>query len=358
MKLSWIIITVFVLTGCSSNSPVNPPTLKFNAPTRQETSQLAIGTGYHDKQQYDKAINHYQSLLKNNPNNATVLYEMALTYYAKNDYLNSLHYAKAAANFNSPFLPSIYLLMGLNYKRMNRPDQAIEVYRFATKQFKTHIDLHYQLAATYLILNDPGSAAESFKKTITLDPYHHDSYFQLGMAYYFYDYKTPAFLSLMTFLLLQPDSKRSSLAISLIDDIFKSGVAVDEKTKAISLAVNLNPKTDEGDFQLLDIAMSTRRIELLTSGKNIDEQSIKREQIKSYLLTLSQIKKPKNGKFFIQRHLFPFYKQIYLNNMSDTLFYYTHQSANDRKINTWINNNRTKVNQLKSKLKNFKWQSH
>ena len=355
MKLSWIILIVFLLTGCTNISHVPKPVLSYVPPSKNEAEQITIATRFHDKKQYDKAISQYQTLLQANPNNATVLYEIALSYYAKNDFRKSLDYLKSAARYSSPFLPNVYLLIAQNYKNINQPDQAVLVYKYASKLFESHTELHYQLGATYLSINEPGKAAEAFKKCIAIEPTHRNSYFQLGAAYYFHDYKTPAFLSLMTFLLFEPNSKRSSIALSLIDDIFKSGVEINKKTNEISLSTNIAPKLDEGDFRLLDIAMSARRIELLLNKKKISEINIKEEQLSSYLLALSQLKLDNAEKYFITQQLFPFYKTLFRKKMTDILFFYTHQSLDNRAIKQWQRRNPNKFREFESYLKKYNW---
>jgi tetratricopeptide (TPR) repeat protein len=357
MKLSWIIFLAVLLSSCVSTGPILAPAKQtYSQPTRHESELIIRATNYHEKKQYSKAIDIYQSIIKTNPHNATALYELALTYFVKGDFLDSLKYSRLAADIKSPFLANVYLLIGLNYARINQPEQAMRVYSFATRQFDNSIDLHYQLATTYLTLAQPGEAAEEFKKVIQLDPYHKDSHFQLGMAYYIHDYKSPAFLSLMTFLLLEPDSVRSRIAISQLDDIFRSGVVIDEKTNEISLEVNPNPKTDEGDFSLIDTVMATRRIELLLESKT-NEMSIRLEQLKSYLLTSTQIKAGKRHRYFIERHYMPFYHSVYKENLTDALLYYTHRLSGNSGVSRWLGKHKVKVKQLKTKFYNFDWKT-
>jgi tetratricopeptide (TPR) repeat protein len=357
MKLSWIIFFTILLASCSGAGPIlKPATLAYSAPGKQESELISKAAAYHDKKQYNKAIAIYQSILKTNPGNATALYELALTYFKQQDFLSSLKYARLAAEIRSPFLENVYLLVGLNYERINQPEQAIKVYQFATRQFDASVDLHYQLATVYLALAQPGEAAEEFKKVIKLDPYHKDSHFQLGMAYYLHDYKTPAFFSLMTFLLLEPDSKRSSIAISQLEDIFKSGVAINEKTKEISLEVNPDPKTDEGDFSLIDTVMATRRIELLIDGKT-DEMTIRLEQLKSYLLASTQIKTSRKHRHFVEQHYMPFYHVVYKENLAKVLFYYTHRTSGKPDISAWLSQHKSKVNRLKRLFNQFDWKT-
>ena len=141
----------------------------------------------------------------------------------------------------------------------------------------------------------------------------------------------------------------------MIDDIFKSGVVIDEKTKEIALAVNPDDKIDEGDFRLIDIALSARRVELLSDKQPHSEINIKLEQLTSFLLILSQLDAKKNDKFFVIRHYQPFYKHLYNSKLTPALLNYTLQSLKDKQINKWIANNRKQVENLKSAFVKFNW---
>ena len=364
MKLSWITLFVFLLTSCGSTSLLIKPDSAFIVPTKTEVELLVVGQHYHDKKQYRQAISQYQLILRKNPHNAVALFELALSYYAIQDFANSLKSVTAASKFNSPFLSNSYMLMGLNYEKLVQPKQTIAVYEFAVGQFQNHIELHYQLAKAYLAQERPGEAAEILKKIISLNPYHRDSHYQLGLAYYKHDYKTPAFLSLMTFLLIEPDSKRSTIALDAIDDIFNSGVERDVKTKEIILAVNPESKTDEGDFRVVDIVMSISRIEILLSKQKYTDMQIKLEQLKSYLHALSQLKLEGDNQHFIEHHYFPFFKSLFEKNLTSALLLSTHASIkntgrpNNLGLASNLLNNQKQIASLKELFSNFSWQKN
>ncbi len=355
MKLTWISIFFALLAGCSSTTPISAPDLKYQPPGKQEAEQLAKGLRYHDSKLYAQAIREYHAILEKNPANAMVMYELAFTYFSQQEFVNSLKYATEAAKYNSPFLANVYLLVGLNHEKLGNIKQALRVYEYANTQFKDHQDLQYRLASAYLAADQPEQAAETFKKIITRYPYHTESHLQLGLAYYEHDYKTPAFLSLITFLLLEPDSERAQIVVGLLDDIFKSGIDSDEKSGMPSLAVNLESKTDEGDFRLVDISMSSRRIALMTAKEQLSEMDIKLAQLDSVLLILSQFDTQKNTGFFILRQYQPFYKQLYQRKLTAALLHFTHQSLNEKETLSWLAMNRKQIDELKAAFKYFTW---
>jgi len=355
MKLSWISIIPILLVGCSSIGQQLAPHLAYVAPTKAESEIIAKGGRYYENKKYDQAIKQYLSVLEKNPHNAAAMYVLGMTYYAQHDYKNSLRYASRSAMYDSPFLAQVYLLLGLSHEKLGQLPEAIQVYEPATARFAQNTELKYRLAISYLYVDRPEDAAEIFKQIIAQDPYHAQSHFQLGLAYYQYDYKTPALLSLMTYLLIEPDSPRSLTAAIMIEDIFKSGVIIDEKTKAVTLAVNPDAHTDEGDFRLIDIELSARRAELLSSKAKQSEMQIKLEQLTSYLLTLSQLETTKNNRFFVFRHYQPFYKQVYKGNLTPALLNYTLQPLKDKQSRKWVASNRKQIEELKLLFLKFNW---
>jgi len=356
MKLIWNIIIAFFLFGCSGMSkPPAAPHLNHKTPTEQESKALANAAQEQYNKQYSLAIKQFQSILIKNPDNAIALYGLASSYYALGNFEKSLYYSTRTAEYKTPFLADTYMLMGLGHEKNNQINNAISTYQFAIKKFNSDVDLHYQLATAYLSQDRVEEAVEVFKKVIILDPYHRESHLRLGLAYYEHDYKTPALLSLLAFLLIEPDSKRAMVVIEFIDDIFKSGIEQNHETGTVELAVNLKPKKDEGDFELIDITMSARRIEIMLTTLKNQELEIKLEQLKSLLLIISQLKTNKEHPYFVENHYFPFFKSIYKNNLTEALLYYTHKSSHKTEMRNWLNKNEIQVNKIKKIFQSFDW---
>lgn len=356
MKLIWNIIIAFFLFGCSSidKTPVTP-TLKYNSPTQQETKIIMSAAQEQLNNQHGRAIKKFQAILDKNPNSAIALYGLASSYYATGNFEQSLNYSTRASQYKTPFLASTYLLMGLGYEKNNQLNNAISAYQFAIKQFKINSGLHYQLAKAYLSQDRVEDAAETLKNVIIIDPYHRESHLQLGIAYYENDYKTPALLSFLSFLLIEPDSKRSQLVVEFIDDIFKSGVEKNPQTGDLELAVNPDAKKDEGNFELIDITMSARRIDLILATLKNTEEEILLKQLESCLLIISQIKTNKDQAYFIEDHYFPFFKSVYKNNLTKALLYYTHKSSSKPEVKIWLSKNKVQIDKLKKLFQSFSW---
>ncbi len=355
MKLIWNITIAFFLVACSSIKPPVAPHLIYNSPTQPESKSLANAAQMQNNKQYNNAIKQFQSILIKNSNSAIALYGLASSYYALGDFEKSLHYSIRASEYKTPFLVNTYLLLGLSHEKNNSLDSAISTYQFAIKTFKSDVGLHYQLAKAYLLKDNIEEAAEFLKKTIILNHYHRESHLRLGLAYYENDYKIPALLSFLTFLLIEPESKRTKVVIEFINDIFKSGVELNDQTGSLELAVNLKTKKDEGDFELIDITMSARRIDFILTKIKKTEIEIQLEQLKSCLLIISQIKTDKDHSYFVESNYFPFFKSIYKNNLTKALLFYSQKSSGNTEIINWLNKNKTQIDKLQKLFQSFPW---
>lgn len=251
-----------------------------------------------------------------------------------------------ASRFDSSFLANVYLLIGLNHEKLSLLDSAIQVYAFACRRVPNDIQLHYLLAMAYQQQQQPEKAVPIFKNKLRLAPLHHESHLQLGLAYYEHDYKSPALLSLLSFLMLEPNSQRSSVVMEMVDDLFTSGVETDPKTGKISLMVNPHAKTDEGDFRVIDNSIAMHRIDLLTSGQKPDEMEIKLEQLNSFLLMAIQIFNQPDQAFFVQQQYLPFYVALYKNDLTKAFLYYTHQSVDTGQGNAWLRQHPAQVRRV------------
>ncbi|MGI8668293.1 MAG: tetratricopeptide repeat protein, partial [Aridibacter sp.] len=90
-----LIILLFLGLFCISATAqkIGKPTLEPSPPTPEQKQLIQEGIRLHDAKKYDEAIAAYQAVLKENPNCALAIYEMALSYYNKKDFDKTLEAA-------------------------------------------------------------------------------------------------------------------------------------------------------------------------------------------------------------------------------------------------------------------------
>lgn len=138
-----------------------------------------------------------EKLLKENPNNNFMLYNMGVEYSAKGDYIKALSYLeKAYKNFNpsAGFSPKLILKIISCNEALQRYDECLKVIEEGLNHYPNFTDLEFHKANILFIQNKYSSAIESAKKCISIGeaPVHlreilgvgsYRSYFLLGDIY-------------------------------------------------------------------------------------------------------------------------------------------------------------------------------
>src|SRR5436853_2850164 len=169
-----LILTLLILlfTSSVSGQKLEPPKLESTPLTTQQKQLVQEGVALHDKGDYDGAISRYEEVLKENPNNSEVLYEIAYSYSMKKDYDKSLNFAYKAAQFKSDLLPVIYALIGNTLDETGNSKKAIETYKAGIKLQPSSFLLYYNLAIAYSRAEQFDEARAAVKKAAALNPKH------------------------------------------------------------------------------------------------------------------------------------------------------------------------------------------
>jgi tetratricopeptide (TPR) repeat protein len=328
------------MNGCSSvvTSPKNVPV----PPGDTEKKLLQQGGQYFKQGKFEPALQKLQKVLKLNPDNVEAMYATAISYLMLEKFNKSLEFSKRAATYRTEHLADIYLLIGQTYQRLDDPWNALRTYHFAASEYPENPQIQYSLGETYGYLNKPEFAAESFKAAISSGPYHAGSHFQLGILYYTNDYTTPALLSLSIALLLEPKQGPTPFIRKNINDLLARK------------AVNTR-KTDEGDFQSVDAALTGQRTSLLNKAGEHTEFKITKAQYHTLFEELNTAKIKNQKKTFVIDSYVPFYNKVYLHGMDETFVYYIFQGSDDKAISNWLEKYPGKVKQLEQLVKEHMW---
>lgn len=112
-----------------------------------------------------------EKLLKENPNNPFMLYNMGVEYSAKGDYLEALYYLKKAyANFNPSlgFGAKLILKMISCNEMLQRFDECLNLIEVGLSYYPTCTDYEFYRANIFYRQNKYASAIDSAKKCISM----------------------------------------------------------------------------------------------------------------------------------------------------------------------------------------------
>ena len=116
------------------------------------------GIQYHDKGDYDMAIETYKKALKINPKSTLVNYEIALSYFAKGGYKQTIKYSDAVLNQNKDHLLQAYMVKGSALDMLGKTKESIKLFEKAIKKTEGHYLLYYNLALNFYKIRDLDNA--------------------------------------------------------------------------------------------------------------------------------------------------------------------------------------------------------
>lgn len=174
-----IILSLFIFTlllVSVSAQKIGKPTLTPTEPTAAQNELINEGIKLHDQKKYKEAIESYQQVLKENPDCALALYELALSYYNAKMYDKTLETAYKLVNYKGPTGLLGYGLFANVLDDQGKSKEAIEIYQSAIKQLKDapeyykHLSsVYYNLGVTYFRQKQYKEAREACKKAIEID---------------------------------------------------------------------------------------------------------------------------------------------------------------------------------------------
>lgn len=88
---------------------------------------MQVGIHYHDKGEYEKAIEAYNEALKIDPKSTVINYELAMTYMYSGDYNNAIKHSDVVIKQNKDLLLPAYVTKGSSLSNLGKIEQAIKL---------------------------------------------------------------------------------------------------------------------------------------------------------------------------------------------------------------------------------------
>ncbi|WP_029903979.1 tetratricopeptide repeat protein [Prevotella sp. 10(H)] len=298
----------------------------------QPSSERLIrqGVSLHDKGRYKEAIACYEEALKVNPTSMSAVYEMSLSYLQLKDYDKALRNSGKviAANFQ-PLLMDAYIVKGTALANQDKMNEALRTLNEALEKCGDEYLLHFNLGLCYFNNKDNRMAVQHLRKAIEIDATHASAFLLYAYALNDLGRWVQSFYSFHFFLLLEPNTGRSSDAFGEMYDI-------------------INAQLDAGSDKLLpedgiDRNILYNAIQQKKTGATdeISQYDFFVESSKLIFFTLSQMQNDtQNGLmwyFFV-----PTYEEILGSGHFDTYCRYVSVAYFPESL-TWWENNKTHV---------------
>lgn len=313
----------------------------FNAvPTfEKHVALIQKGISLHDEGDYDGAIKAYRQVLDENPDDISALYELAFAYFKKKDYTNCIQSAKSGTEYLSKMQALFYVAWANCLDESGKPNKAVKLYRSALRQSPTDHLLHYNLAVTYKNLEKSKEAVRHFKKAIDNNPNHAGSHLALAEQYVAQGHRIPALLAFARFLILEPDSGRSGVALQSLHSIL-AGLISQGGDNNITIFLNPDVNTDEGDFLSAEMVLSVYTVAgLLPESKDQTPLMNTLDRFGAIFSFFGKIDAEKEQRGFAWDHYVPYFAELEEFGFTEPFVYHTHQIVAWDGIGEWIDAN-------------------
>ena len=318
----------------------------------QETVNQLVEEGirYHDAGEYESAVKRYQQALTLDERSSLAHYEIAMTYLYSQQYKEALHHADQVIVLNDQYLPPAYMVKGNCLDAMGKSKKAIKVYQKGIKEVGGHYLLYYNLGLTYYKTNKLDKAKEALTNAIGDNANHSSSHLLLGSIMAEEGNTVQSLLSLYYFLLLEPNSSRSSEAYRLLRKQFDGNV---ERNSATEITIMLDAASlkKSNEFSAADMMIS-----MLAASNTLEKNQGKSEEVlffentESFFKILGEMQKDQHEGIWWNFYI-PFFYRLALSPHLDTYCYYIAQS-DDEKAAIWLDQHRERMAALQAWLDN------
>lgn len=300
------------------------------------------GIGYHDKGEFDKAIETYKKALKIDPQSPLVNYEIALSYFGKQDYEKAFEYSEAVLKQKKDFIVQAAMIKGSALDVMGKTQESIEFFKKVIEENEAHYLLYYNLGVNYFKISELDKAEECFVKAIDLNVNHGSSHWLLANIQDQKGNPVQTLLAVHFFLFLEPDTQRSQTAYKMLQKNFGGNVTKD-KDKPNTINITLQALDEKSQFSSAELMIS-----MLEASKSIEENKDKSddelfvENTDSFFTIMGELNKEEYKDIWWTFYT-PFFYELAKSEHIEAYCKYITQGSNENSAK-WLNDNEDKFN--------------
>ncbi|MBN1637848.1 MAG: tetratricopeptide repeat protein [Ignavibacteriales bacterium] len=316
--------------------------LSTNFAQQDKIEQLVSeGIQLHDRGNYKAAIEKYEEELQLDENNSLVHYEIAYTCMMSKEYEKSLYHCDKALEFATNEKYLIYVVKGSVLDLMGEIDKSIELYEEAIELFPDKYLLYYNLAITANNNKDYDKAESAAINSIKLNPLHPSSHLILGYVMDETNKRISSILSIYYFLILEPDSRRTSQAWNLLQSLIEQGISQENDNR---ITISINPDTD------YELSFAEIMLSMLSVSRTLDDNSSKTDEewfiyfTDTFFKMLSESKEDVTG--FWREFYLDFFSDMVATDNVEAFCYIISKSTKSDSVYYWLSENSEKINKF------------
>ena len=281
---------------------------------------LPIAFEYENLNLFDKAIELLKNLLLENPENETVIYELAFCYNLNDDAVGSIKFFTEFIDAH-PYSYSCWYNLGTAYNSAELYEKAIDAYDYAIAIKEDFASAYFNKANTLALLDEYEKAIKTYEETFLYEEPDATTYYYIGECYEKLGNTKLALTNYFKAVQLDPYNADAWAGLAVInDDENKTQSAIYYINKAIALDKNNSEYWYiKGDILakmgLVDEAIASYDKVILLDEENEDIWLDKAEVIKNYetidhaILVLHEGLKKQPKNYLIYTRLVPYLLQ-------------------------------------------------
>ena len=299
---------------------------------------LRQGIALHDQNELTAAIATYLRVPVSDSSYADVQGELALSYWANDQYPEAVAAARRAIELDMRS-PMPYATLGNAQQELKQLDQALATFKTGLQRYPYSGELWFNQAVTQA--KQPGqtaAAVASLQRSLELRPGFAPNHAQLARLEMQQGHAAHALLGFLTYLMLQPEGQRSQAVLLTAEQLSAGSLEVEEKDK--------RPAATSNDaFAPLDELLASR-VALrkdYVSPVNFQATVVKQTKLLVEKFPLATDAAPTD---FWQRTYGPLVEVLRQGDNLTTFTYLILFSADDNKASKWVKGNMSKVEKL------------
>jgi tetratricopeptide (TPR) repeat protein len=313
------------------------------AQTKDDAKALVKqGIALHDDEKYDGAIAKYIEAIKIDPEYYTAYYEVAYTLQAQGKPLDAIPYLKKALLLN-PSKGEAYNMLGNIYDDDKQTEKALDYYRKGIAADPQYQRLYFNIAITYYAQKQYVDAEANALTAVKLEPKHASSQRIFALASNRQNKLGQSLLGWCSFLLIEPQTKRSTEALGYVKAIINNGV---KKTGEKSVSITIN----ENDLSSSNLMMPLSVTNATSGKKNLSATDSLTLQLTS-LFELSHLITGDKEKPFIASYYSDFFEKLAKSGNMPAFARYISLSAYKDENLAWFKEHDKELNDLDAWIK-------
>lgn len=211
IHISEIVEKEFILTNAEEAA------IPKQVPGRKESSKASK---LFQQGKYEEAAKLYREAIDENPEDPIYYYNLGIAYMRLNKDDEAIEVFKKMTEIQSESFSALKYL-GQLYAKKKDYKEASKYFSQAVKISSDDPEAYYNLGISLMNTGDYPEALGAFQKSINCQEDYADSYYQLGLLYLNQDKFDEALAAFETFLQIKPDDPKASTARNMIEFIKK-----------------------------------------------------------------------------------------------------------------------------------------